>query len=33
VRVTLMYRRYLSRNPFFADGLIVVAKPETAREN
>jgi SAM-dependent methyltransferase len=32
VRITLMYRRYLSRNPFFADGLIVVAKPETVRE-
>lgn len=28
VRTTLMYRRYLKRNPFFADGLIVIAKPE-----
>jgi SAM-dependent methyltransferase len=33
VRTTLMYRRYLSRNPFFADGLIVIAKPENPRES
>jgi 2-polyprenyl-3-methyl-5-hydroxy-6-metoxy-1,4-benzoquinol methylase len=33
VRITLMYRRYLGRNPFFADGLIVIAKSENPRES
>jgi SAM-dependent methyltransferase len=33
VRTTLMYRRYLGRNPFFADGLIVIAKPENPKES
>ncbi len=33
VRTTLTYRRYLKRNPFFADGLIVIARPEESREN
>jgi SAM-dependent methyltransferase len=32
VRTTLVYRRFLSRNPFFADGLILIAKPDFSRE-
>jgi SAM-dependent methyltransferase len=31
IQITLKYRRYLSRNPFFADGLIVIAKPGNLR--
>lgn len=32
VRTTLVYRWFLSRNPFFADGLILIAKPDLSRE-
>ena len=32
VRTTLTYRRYLKRNPFFADGLIVIARPQASKE-
>jgi SAM-dependent methyltransferase len=32
VRTTLAYRWFLNRNPFFADGLILIAKPDLSRD-